>query len=92
MGAAVSVGACVAVEIGVGVSVTGEAATVVAVGTTGSGEGNRVAVTPEGATGGAAKLQDARMKAAVTLIPISLEIILFLFIIHLPTSESTRKL
>jgi len=81
----ISVGASVAVEAGVGVSATVGKTTTVAVGRSGVGEATGAVVALAVATGGAAKLQDVKKKAAARQISINLKKTTFLLIGHLLT-------
>ena len=72
VGAEVTVGATVAVAVGADDAVAAGAGGKVAVGAIGLAAGACVAVTLTGRTGIAAILQDIRMKAATSAIPISL--------------------
>ena len=74
-----------AMEAGVGVTVTDDTTTTVAVGTSGVGEAIEAVVALVVATGATAKLQEDRMKAAARPIPIYLKKRILLPIFNLLT-------
>jgi hypothetical protein len=79
VGAVVAVGATVGATVGVAVSATIGTVVAVSVGTIGTGEAVRVPCT----AGVAAALQAARMNATFRLIPSSLNVKAFLYILYL---------